>query len=160
MKSKTAFAALAATLALCLPANADSLPMATYNGWIGATVYDYPNPDLTAIVQITGPGRVLTAVTDAYSFPVSNTFADVVIDPFTMVWTVGRTEVPGSVTADISFAYWFSITAPTTTIVPVNLTATGNFTGQFGQSYLDIFSYTGFYGNILHLGTDSDNPGV
>ena len=55
MKSKTAFAAFAASLALCLPANADLLPAAAYYGSLFNFVYDFPNPPLNGNAQVTGP---------------------------------------------------------------------------------------------------------
>ena len=156
MKSKTAFAAFAASLALCLPANADSLPAAAYYGSLFNFVYDFPNPPLNGNAQVTGPGLPAAAI----SAPGASVQANIVSDPFVLVSAYGQTTNAGgaAVSADIHLDYWFSIFSPINTVVPVNMTAAGSFTGMSGQAYLDI-SFRGLV-PLLHLGTDTENPGA
>jgi hypothetical protein len=156
LKSKTAFAALAASLALCLPANADSLPAVTYSGALFTAVYDYPNPAIYGYTQVTGPGYPAAAISAPGASVTTNILTDALL-----VSAYGAATAPGgaSATADIELAYWFNVFSPTNTtdLVPVNMIAAGSYSGQSGQSYLDILSPGG---TILHLGTDTENPGA
>jgi hypothetical protein len=157
MKSKTAIAALAATLAMCLPAKADSLlPAAELSGYI-STQYNSP-----AIRVDVGVGD--TSIGSEASSPNLYTQAQITVDPYILIQASGNaalTPAPlfGSTitTADIHFNYWFEVTAPTNTSVLVSLAASGSVMGGSGQSFLDIYQ-EGSTPIIRFLGTGT--PGT
>jgi hypothetical protein len=154
MKSKTAIAALAAVLATCLSAKADSLPAAVLSGYI-STQYSTTNTRVDVGVGDTNIGSEASS-------PNFYTQAQITLDPYILIQASGNAALPtfsgSTITlADIHFNYWFSVTAPTNTSVLVSLAASGSVTGASGQSFLDIYQ-EGSTPVIRFLGTGT--PGT
>jgi hypothetical protein len=173
MKSKLAFAAFAATLAMCLPVKADPivLPSVSYGGGLQADTY---------IVDV-GTGEVLvdqksnTAVTGGFSSAGvfgAAVYANVVTNPFTMISLDGDVVVPNicgtcilssSTRGQISLSYYFMVAGPITSdpfaTVSVNVRATGGLSGAMGgDAQLDIVWEGGLFDpTVLHQGIINTN---
>ena len=150
-----------ATLALCLPANADSivLPPVSYGagggGSISTTTPVYlGDPNIvsywvTNSTSITAPGVASVGGTGV------SVQSNVVIDPFVMISASGSaTGVSTTVNAQISLSYYFMVTG-VDGVVPVNVSAAGGFTGGGGDAQLQIIWEGGNFDPIvLDLGSD------
>jgi hypothetical protein len=147
MKSKTAIAALAASLAMCLPANADIIPGYEVGGsWQenGGTIYTFNVPEI--------PQSLIIGAT-VVPFNVPNTL-NVIGSGSNASMSVGLTPAPSiaisGVTTDNAFGsgisvgiglrYWFEVLGPADQGVQVHVTANGNFTGSNGASGYSLLS--------------------
>jgi hypothetical protein len=153
MKSKTVIAAFAVSLALCLPAGADSLlPPMTYSGNLVYDPITDPQIPILPPLPITGPGDYY-----AGGDPGGGTLASVILDPFQMIRVNGNAPTPGTTGGQVGVAYWFEVISPLQ-FVPVEIVASGSQSGR-SASHFAIQDLGGF--NLVDVGTDyQNNPGL
>jgi hypothetical protein len=111
MTSKTAIAALAATLALCLPVKADPiLPGYVFSG------FGLKMSEDVAATSINGPG----------DFSVGTLAASVALTPAPFLAISGSRQSIGRADVDVQLTYWFEITGPEDRLVDVHVIASGS----------------------------------
>src|SRR5262245_6147877 len=145
MKSKTAIAALAATLAACLSAKADSISAYTLTGSMGAQVYDPTTRETT---------RIETPITQEGTVEVSSGQATLALTPAPLLRMDGAAAPNIETDANLHLIYSFMITGGPNSMlpatVPVYITAAGSMiwsasgtANASGSSFLSVSSASG-----------------